>query len=294
VLLVLGITGYLFSGKKETTSQRNNVIVPSTTITPKSIQSPNELSLKTLQLLQNRLNNKNSIKNEEGMLMLATWVDIDGFKIPLKYVTFSLIPFPEITPLPLPEITEKLKPGDAVPLYITDFQTKIKNFFNEQGFILSEKNIFDSRTNKEYQDYSGSFGGLILVNGFSKDDTYCKTIIGLETDKKNSAAFSCGVIDKEAATLKKEFVKAINPSNDQVTDFRIDKISGNYAIGSFGSLGGAGSTWIAMKDTAGWKKIMTLQQPPFCTEVDKYQVPKEIYENCYTDKTGTLRFKEGN
>lgn len=64
---------------------------------------------------------------------------------------------------------------------------------------------------------------------------------------------------------------------------RVDKVVGDYAKGVMPL-----SYWIAQKTNNKWQVVVTGNGIPNCTEVDKYQIPLEIYGNCIL-KSGELR-----
>lgn len=66
------------------------------------------------------------------------------------------------------------------------------------------------------------------------------------------------------------------------------KVDGDYAFGESPT-----NRWIAMKENMrenrDWRKIWEGQESPLCEDVDKYNVPKTIYGDCYENE-GKLRY----
>ena len=73
----------------------------------------------------------------------------------------------------------------------------------------------------------------------------------------------------------KELTPVINPNNSDVI-VRVEKLSGNYAMGNVGKYGGA--VWYAVKINGQWKEVWQGQNVISCKPVQQYNIPKEIYD----------------
>ena len=79
----------------------------------------------------------------------------------------------------------------------------------------------------------------------------------------------------------KEISALLNPNNKPNFTVGISKMIGNYATGGAGFADDSGYGWIAAKVNGTWKIVTTGQDAPYCSVVNQYQVPKEIYGSCY-------------
>jgi len=61
---------------------------------------------------------------------------------------------------------------------------------------------------------------------------------------------------------------------------KIDKLEGNYAMGTGGFTDGGGDVWYATKINGSWKIVDQGQEPPLCKTMNQYNFPKSMYEGC--------------
>lgn len=160
--------------------------------------------------------------------------------------------------------------------FVEEIGSSINSFFIDNGFTGSKENEISKLTN-------------IKLFSFKKGDFYCFS----NTDNNSSLYLSvfCGKYDVAKTEQKAEFYPVLNPDNDPNFTFNIVSHSDNYAYVNEGF--GVGGDWvILMKNNSGWIKILQGQDLPLCSSVDNYNVPSEIYGNCYINsKTSELRFK---
>ena len=177
----------------------------------------------------------------------------------------------------------------------------IYKYFTGLGFVKDEVNTLntlDSGTNLAQQSY-----------GFTKETTKCIVIFNSNSyDGSEGWSFFCGKIDDNAEKLREEFTavfeardaknpKAIVLGSDTASVITVKQVLGNYARGRVDTyLKGvylpSGGAWVAVKINGQWQIIHSGQDYNQCSVFDKYNVPVEIYKNCYLNfSDSTPRFK---
>lgn len=148
-----------------------------------------------------------------------------------------------------------------------------ETFFLENGF---EKSTLNSRI-------TGESPGRVQRVGFFKGDMKCMITAYEFTDP--FANFFCGKIDNKQISLQLPFRDLFeykyNPSS--LASFRVDKVDGDFATGSK-TFDYSGYQWIAQKKNDTWEIVWKGQEIPLCSDMKKYEIPKEIYQQCYTPK----------
>lgn len=159
----------------------------------------------------------------------------------------------------------------------TEMDKNISKYFAAQGFTAGKSSI----KSNQYR--------IWIERSFKKSDTTCLTTINSNNEQ---IEIFCGTPDKNYQALIKDLTPAINNTNIQNLTLSVHYIYGNFARGEMGVVGGSGRAWIAQKTLAGWKKLYeSVGELQLCSDVDKYNIPKEI-DNCYLNaKTGELKYK---
>lgn len=151
----------------------------------------------------------------------------------------------------------------------------LDNFFQSNGFIKDENN------NIEY--YSDDFNDIdTLVIGYSQINTKC--IVTMYYHSNPFTTIFCGLIDQEKTNWYQELYPFVNSRNDPENRINITKIIDKYATGGANPpIGGGGVIWFAVKINNQWKVVWESQDNIPCQIIEKYNIPKEIYEgNCYS------------
>ena len=273
VIILLGISILLFLRLATPTflnSQGQNKVTPTTTPVTYSSNSPKE----TIYSLKSYLQTNSPVTEPDGSTF--EWDNDDGSVVLIdRDAGFSL----QTAETSSNHLYGDIKViDDVTEEFINALDSKIRTFFLNQGFTesLVNKYIPENHDNGFSNGY-----------GYFKGDIYCS--ISLSVLSNPYAGFVCGKIDKIKTEELQPFLKAFNPSNDKTMYVGVTKISGNFAKLSIGGkYGGGGYYVIAMKDKQTWKEIFSGQEAPNCTVVDQYQIPKEIYDNCYIGDS--LRF----
>lgn len=81
--------------------------------------------------------------------------------------------------------------------------------------------------------------------------------------------------------MVKEITTLLNPTNRPNFSVSISKTIGNYSTGLAGYINDSGYGWTAAKINGIWKIVHKGQDGMTCNIVNQYQIPKEIYGNCY-------------
>ena len=100
--------------------------------------------------------------------------------------------------------------------------------------------------------------------------------------------FFCGKIDEDQRLLQEEFSSLFAGNKDQIVSYRVKKIDEVFAVGSANYIY-TGFMWIAKNIDGEWQIISRGQDIPFCSDMEKYEVPKSIYETCYDEETQAQR-----
>lgn len=146
-------------------------------------------------------------------------------------------------------------------------------YFTRNGFTKNERNT----------RIVGTAPITTAFYGYEKDGTKCVVRIDEQTDPFGN--FVCGVVDLQQEKLQQAFVPLFIGSKrdgDEITSLRVQKIEGDYAMGSANGVI-SGYTWMAKKTDGKWEVVWTGQEIPLCTEMEKYTIPISIYENCYNE-----------
>ena len=85
-------------------------------------------------------------------------------------------------------------------------------------------------------------------------------------------------IDEEKTTIK------LVVNDDPDIEVKIEKLSGNYATGGVTvlSTGYGAYHWWTVKIDGKWKIVWETQDSMACQIVEKYKIPKEMYDDCYS------------
>lgn len=77
----------------------------------------------------------------------------------------------------------------------------------------------------------------------------------------------------------KQLTPIINSKNVSNYLVRVQKLIGNYAVGTEGILDGPGNVWYAVRITGEWQVVWRGQNSISCKPVQQYNIPKEIYSD---------------
>jgi len=242
-------------------------------------------------------------------------------KEPEKPPTSS--PTPIITPAPVAQLTPEKVLGEIKDKISKQFSVSGVgdanfNWLRDDNYAIrivgKEVEVYES---EEFTNINSEVETLLTLNGFVKNDSNSYSYDRFDTGPFIfTAAFennqtkclaewrkgfedpggqqhdlfykmSCGLYDQQGDPLNEIF-----PALKTRGLYTLKKTSGNYAIGDSGMFPCCGGAfWIAVKEDNQWKKIFEGQESPQCEVVDQYQIPQEIYENCFEDLAGELRFK---
>lgn len=266
ILIALVISGYLIYNNFLSNQIETNI--PQQTVISSDLESPEQI----LQSLEKKLLVSSPIADQKS----KNWVDANKQIVPLKGKFFGIGTFKN-------DYMDKygnfpsLPDGNSDLLKITisslePLRKQVDSFFINKGFTI------DSLNTKEITGFKNLYG-------YSLGDIHC--LMSLYPQSDPFGQFFCGVLDPVELSWRKELVPVINPTNNPNTLVSVGNLIGNYATGGVGGYG-SGAMWIAVKANGKWQKILTTQNTPDCSLMDKYFVPKEIYKNCI-DKNGSIR-----
>lgn len=238
----------------------NNGITPTTIPTAeKNVIDP----IQILNQLQATLKTSSPITNRNN-----SWIDQNSQNIPLIGQDFGLAGTVSNN-----YVSKYGNYSDLESITIDSFkniQSNIDSFFKSNGFEKDKANTINHTTNNTIDT---------IVLGYTKNETKCLITLYAKTDPFGD--FFCGVIDEKRAPWVKELSPIFNPNKDLGIIITVDKLVGNYAKGGTGGRwGGGGAAWIALKTDGVWKEIWGGQDIISCSIFNKYQIPKEIYEDC--------------
>jgi len=152
---------------------------------------------------------------------------------------------------------------------------ELSAIFLDNSFVLNENNTSDLENEKDFYDF---------ITAFQKNETRCT----LTLNKDNGLyIITCSDNFQKAYNEQIPYLKGLDIRN--MVAVRINRI-GDYAKVDFG-LRRTGHFKIIKIDGNKMEEIFGGQEYPSCELMDKYKIPKEIYENCYLDKDGyNIRF----
>ncbi len=153
--------------------------------------------------------------------------------------------------------------------FIQNLATQITAFFVTQGFT---KNMVDSSTTFDEMN--------TMRVEFSKDKTLC--VVSLSSQSDPFGYVICGIADTAQQKLQQEFSSLIDPKDSKNSGyvFRVQKVDGNYAQGYISNVYGTG--WYAKKTNGTWAIVIQTPDLPLCADIQKYSIPKSLYNQCYT------------
>lgn len=159
--------------------------------------------------------------------------------------------------------------------FISALQGKISTYFINKGFRLNESN-----TNLIPSDYYFS------TIAFEKGNLKCLSHVAKQSDP--FGYITCGTINNKQIMLQKElnsvYLEQVALNRDQPITFRVDLMTNDFASGSV-SAGVGGYQWLAKNIQGAWTTIWSGQEIPMCSDMAKYEVPKEFYPGCYNPET---------
>lgn len=157
------------------------------------------------------------------------------------------------------------------------FQPIIKTsdtFFIQHGF---NKNMMNSN------DVPDMFG--TIYGGFENGELKC--IYSLWEKSDPFGRFFCGYIDQHQRQLQKDFLHLFPMTyvpGQRPPFLRVEKVYGDFALGNYAEGSGPGGyTFMAKKTAGSWQIVWKGQEIATCSQMQKYQIPKEIYGECYPD-----------
>lgn len=174
------------------------------------------------------------------------------------------------------------------------------SYFNSLGFSKSSFNSYQKNLISNDDD---------VQLGYEKGDLKCL----INYTYYQGVDYYCGRLDQDQQKLQEELladflitspgiIKRLNiVGEDAVVLYEVDKVMGNFAKGrdneyKKGFYLPSGGGWIAVKENGRWTLISDGQDAPDCSIMDKYSIPKKIYNNCWilgtSNKDSTLRFKD--
>lgn len=244
----------------QTITNTNNEIIPTAvptskkiTIDPTQILNQLQTTLKTSSPIITRNNN---------------WIDQNSQNIPLIGQGFGLAGTVSNN-----YVSKYGNYSDLESITIDSFkniQSNIDSFFKSNGFEKDKVNTINHTTNNTIDT---------IVLGYTKNEAKCLITLYAKTDPFGD--FFCGVVDEKRVAWVKELSPIFNPNKNLEIIITVDKLIGNYAKGGIGGRwGGGGTAWIALKTDGVWEKIWGGQDIISCSIANKYQIPKEIYEEC--------------
>lgn len=142
-------------------------------------------------------------------------------------------------------------------------------FFADERFYADKRNSRVGVDNPLHETY----------RGFEKGPIKC--LLRLTAQSDPFGYFFCGVVDEEEMELQQQFSSLFstkyNPKKPSL--FRVDLIKEPFARGNF-SEAILGYVWIAKKENDEWKIIWKGNEIALCSEMERLEIPKSIYQNC--------------
>lgn len=199
------------------------------------------------------------------------WIDKDGTLLPLTGKQFLLGTvdtngigkYGNVHSNNLTKINKK---------FFTPIAVTTTEYFTKSKFIPSEKNA-RSTMKDELNEVFG---------GFERNTIKC--LFRLTPQSDPYGYFFCGIVDELQRTRQKQlsslFSTRYNPK--KYYSFRVDTIDPPYARGSYSEII-EGYVFIAKKTDDSWKLIWKGNEIASCNEMEKLDIPKSIYQDCYKD-----------
>jgi len=259
LLIVSASFGYFLVSMRQ--NRPEEPLIPSTTPTIKPTSLIQLTPEEMVEEIKNKLSENFSVKDCDGLKEFS-WQREDKYAIKVK--------------------------GGCVEVYQTEEFEKIND---EVGaYLLQNDFIKNSRNSYSYDSYDTG----PKFNTLAFENNQIKCLANWRKGFVNPGGvyevsyyvFYCGLYDQQNDSLSE-----ILPFFETGRGYSLEKMVENYAHGgewSFPCCGGA--YWIAVKENNQWNRIYRGQDIISCEIVDKYQIPKDIYENCFEDNSGTQRF----
>ncbi len=154
------------------------------------------------------------------------------------------------------------------------FGPKTTMIMSGNGYKLNKTNSSSSLTDEQFYDY---------VLGYEKGDDKCTLTINSDCSGEDKSTMfqtiTLACSDKYLATksIQEPILKDLRYQNSIIN---INGQIGNFAnIESRGRRGGG--YIIAMLKDGHWQELYAGQDLPSCAQMQKYQVPVELYSSCY-------------
>ncbi len=166
----------------------------------------------------------------------------------------------------------KIKDTDNITFQtMQPVENRSDSYFSSIGFTKNAMNTLRTGTTPIRTQFIG----------YEKDTMKC--VIRLDEHTDPFGNFFCGKVDTAQIALQKEMGNMLpySFSKNNMSSFRVQKIEGNFAIGSY-SEPITGYTWIAKKDGTTWKVIWKATEIASCSDMERLGVPKSIYGDCYS------------
>lgn len=165
---------------------------------------------------------------------------------------------------------------------LQQFIKQVDDMMVNQGFTLDTRNSSQDYSDKQFYDF---------VHGYQKNDTAC--VLRIDPDRYGYSSsptdrtefdFGCSNQIQKYYAEQAPMVKALIDHEDGVVISQVLKSSGDFVFVSVHARR-TGYAAILQKVSDQYKLIFAGQEIPECSLMKKYNVPQELYGECYDDST---------
>lgn len=179
----------------------------------------------------------------------------------------------ELSQIPKDNLADKYKEMAKNGSFSQSKIDDLRHFFEQQNFIIDKMNTADELVyGNVYDDYLS----------FSKDKLKCSIYWNNEISYPTLDYIGCAQYNENDEKIYQEFFTLFSNPDSY---WSVDKHEDNFAMGSY-SLNRGGSNWIAKRIDEKWVKIWTGQEYPSCSDLKKYNIPTNFYQDKCFDQSG--------
>lgn len=178
----------------------------------------------------------------------------------------------------------------------TVFQRVVDNtdkILLEEGFIVNTRNSSENLKDDIFYDYVRGYENTKkgLVCTLTLDgDTYRLSESVAPTDGQGFT-FSCSTRLQRSYNEQVPLLRGLDRDHSGLVVTQIDKMIGDFVVVSLHGRR-AGTQAVLKKENGAYHSIFYMQEPPSCEIVDKYNIPEEIYEECYLPDNISIRTRQ--
>jgi len=111
------------------------------------------------------------------------------------------------------------------------------------------------------------------------------------TSQNNNQAVMPPVDNKTLAQIMTEIFVRKYPQPESDVEVKVETESGSFAKGTVNFAGQGGAVWFAVKTVGNWELVYAGNGIVACTDLDKYNFPKELAPQCLGGKDNGVLIK---